>query len=339
MLVIAIGFMGFNGHSSETHMVTLMAYLTRSALLAVWLLVFVPDVQAEVVLPFGPQGRFDFTGVAEEMIQYGNAYLKRHATAGSTGQELRLVGSSKDALDHLERLVQQAPDDLKLQTALGVALYGASRAKDTQRVFEEAVRRNPSYTIGHCYLGYLAYFLEKDLSGLVKHFEQAIQADPTYLPAYNSLAMGYSAMGNNEAAFRVLSQGLARFPTQATFFMNQAFLYSKEQRWEAAELSIQQAIVTLPSEHNRLLLGATLSKRQQYARAQTVFESILDTNPKSVMALVFLAGTYRDRHDHAKAIALIEQAMAMEPANKELKEELSEHQEAVRNWKNQEKKK
>ena len=173
----------------------------------------------------------------------------------------------------------------------------------------------------------------------MKHFEQAIQADPTYVPAYNSLAMGYSAMGNSDAAFRVLSQGIARFPEEASFFINQAYLYaSKEQRWEAAQESLQRAVIIQPTEHNRLLLGMILSKRQQYARAQTVFESILDTNPKNVMALVWLAGTYRDRHDHTKSIALIEQAIAIEPAKKDLHDELREHQEAYRNWKNQEKK-
>lgn len=313
------------------------AYQVLIALLVIWLLAFVPDARAGVVLTFDLQGRFDFTGIAEEVTEYANAYLKRHATVGAAGQELRLRGSSNDVLDILERQVQQVPTDLNLQTALGVTLYGASRTKDAQRVFEQAVRTNPSYAIGHCYLGYLAHY-EKDLNGYVKHFEQAIQADPTYVPAYNSLAMGYSAMGNNDAAFRVLSQGLVRFPEEASFFINQAYLYADNQRWKAAEESLQRAIITQPTEHNRVLLGMILSKHQQYARAQTIFESILNTNPKNVMALVWLAGTYRDRHDHTKAIALIEQAIAIEPANKDLHDELREHQEAYRNWKNQEKK-
>jgi tetratricopeptide (TPR) repeat protein len=109
-------------------------------------------------------------------------------------------------------------------------------------------------------------------------------------------------------------------------------------RAPSAQESLQRAVITQPTEHNRLLLDMILSKHQQYARAQTVFESILDTNPKNVIALVWLAGTYRDRHDHAKAIVLIEQAIALEPANKDLHDELREHHEAYRNWKHQEKK-
>ena len=313
-------------------------YRVLLTLLVVWLLSPVPDSRSGVVVLFDPQGRFDFDGTAEQAINYANAYLQRHATEGAAEQQLRLRGSSKDALDNLERQAQLTPTDFTLQTALGVALYEASRAKEAQRVFEQAVRTNPSYAIGHCYLGYLAHY-EKDLNGYVKHFEQAIQADPTYVPAYNSLAMGYSAMGNIDTAFHVLSQGIARFPEEASFLINQAYLYADNQRWGAAQESLQQAIVKQPTEHNRVLLGITLLKRQEYERARAVYTSILETNPKSIVALAGLAESYKEQHDHTKAIALIEQAIAIEPANKDLHDELREHQEAYRNWKDQEKKK
>jgi len=304
-------------------------------LLLVCLLVSESDARAGVALTFDPQGRFDFVGTAKPAIQYANAYLQRQAAEVSAGPQLHLWESSMDALSRLEQQVKQAPRDLTLQTALGVTLYGASHKLEARRHFEQAVRTNPSYAIGHCYLGDLASY-EKDWSGAIKHFEQATQVDPTYVPAYNSLAMHYSEIGNTDAAFRVLSQGLARFPEEASFFINQAYLYAEGQRWEAAQNSLQRAVIIQPTELNRLLLGVALSQRQQYERAQTVFESILDTNPEHVMALVWLAGTYRDRHDHAKAIALIKQAIAIEPKNKDLHDELREHHEAARNWKNQE---
>ena len=309
------------------------------ALVVVWLLSPVPDSRSGIIVPFEPQGRFEFEETAEQAIHYANAYLQRHATEGAAGQQLRLRGSSKGVLDTLERQVQQSPTDLNLQTALGVTLFGAWRAKDAQRHFEQAVRANPSYAIGHCYLAYLA-LNEKDWNGVVKHFERAIQADPTYVPAYNTLAMFYSsqAVGSIDAAFRVLSQGIARFPEEASFFFNQAYIHYKEQRWEAAQESLQQAIAKQQTEHNRVLLGVILLKRQEHERARAVYASILNTNPKSVVALAGLAESYKKEHDHTKAIALIEQAIAIEPANKDLHDELREHQEAYRNWKNQEKK-
>jgi len=72
----------------------------------------------------------------------------------------------------------------------------------------------------------------------------------------------------------------------------------------------------------------------QYERAQRVFESILETNPKNVVALAGLADTHKGRHDFAIAIALMEQAIAIDPQNADLHDELRIHQEAYDKWKN-----
>ena len=318
-------------------MVAQKIYTVLLAVLGVWLFASVSDSRAGVTIPVYPQVMFDFAGTAEQAIQYANAYLKRHATEGAAGSELRLRESSKDALDNLERQVQRAPEDLNLQTALGVTLFGAWRAKDAQRVFEQAVRTNPSYAIGHCYLGYLA-LNEKDLKGVAKHFEQAIQADPTYIPAYNTLAIFYNKIGKTDMALRILMQGITSLPNEASFFYNQAIIHWSHENWRPAEVSLENAVERQPTEHNRVVLGLILLKRQEYERARAVYTAILEANPKSVVAMAGLADTYKGQHDHAKAIALIEQVIAIEPDNKDLQDELREHQEAARTWKNQEKK-
>ncbi|MBX3302492.1 MAG: tetratricopeptide repeat protein [Nitrospira sp.] len=304
------------------------------ALLVAWVLWPAPDARAGVIVPIEPQGMFDFAGTAEKAITYANAYLKRQAAEGPAGQELRLQWSSQAALDNLERQLQKTPEDLELQTALGVALFGVSRPKEAQRLFEQSARANPSYAIGHCYLAYLA-LLEDDRSGFGRHFQQAIQADPTYVPAYNSLAIFYNKIGNTDAALRILTQGIARFPNEASFFYNQAIIHGSQENWEAAQVSFQHAVTRQPTEQHRLVLGTILLKRHQYERAQTVFESILDTNPKHVVALAGLADSYKGRHDFVKAIALIERAIAIDPHNADLHDELRIHKEASEKWERQ----
>jgi len=312
-------------------------YTVLLAVLGIWLFASVPDSRGGVTIPVYPQVMFDFAGTAEQAITYANAYLQRHTPDGVAAPELRLRESSKDALDNLERQVQRAPTDLTLQTALGVTLWGAWRAKDAQRHFEQAVRTNPSYAIGYCYLGSLA-LSEKDWNGVAKHFEQAIQADPTYVPAYNNLAIFYDKIGKTDAALRTLIRGLTHLPNEASFFYNQAIIHWSHENWELAEVSLENVVARQPTEHNRVVLGLILLEHQEYERARALYTSILKTNPKSIVALAGLADTYKGQHDHAKAIALIEQAIALEPENKDLQDELREHHEAFRTWKNQERK-
>lgn len=305
------------------------------AMLVVWLLWSAPDSRAGVMVPFEWEGLFRASKIAETAITYANTYMKRQAVEEPDGRGLRVQGSSAAAILNLERLAQQAPGDLNLQTALGSTLIGVSRSKDAQRVFEQAVRTNPSYAIGHCYLGHLA-LIEGDRSRFEQHFEQAIQADPTYLPAYNSLAIGYEGSGKSDEAHHMFAQGIARFPNEASLFRNQGMLYAHQKRWEAAEVSLRNAVTQQPSDHNRLVLGMILLQGEQYERAQTVFESILKTNPKNTFALAGLADSYKGRHDYDKAIALIEKAIAIDPHNADLQDELRIHEEAYQKWKNQE---
>jgi tetratricopeptide (TPR) repeat protein len=311
-------------------------YGLPALLMTVWILLPGPPSSAGVMVPFKSDGMFDFNRTAETAIAYANAYLKRQAAEEPAGGQLRLEGSSTAAIGNLERMVQQTPNDLNLQTALGSTLFGVSRSKEAQRVFEQAVRTNPLYAIGHCYLAYLA-LLYDDRSGFERHFEEAIQTDPTYLPAYNSLAMAYTGNGKSDAALRVLTQGVARFPNEASLFHNQALVYALQNRLEAAEVSLRNALTRQPTDNTHLMLGMILLKRDQWKPAQVVFESILEANPKNTFALAGLADSYKGRHDYAKAIALIEQAIAIDPHNADLQDELRIHKEAYEKWKNQRK--
>lgn len=312
------------------------AYSLTALLLTVWFLLPAPLSSAGMTVTFDPQGGFDFAGIMGNAINYAEAYLKRQGAEGSDGQQLSVRQVPKEALEYLERRLQQTPADLELQTAVAVIAWNSSRQKG-QRQFEHGVRTNPSYAIGHCFLAHIAVLEDEDWNGYGKHFENAIQADPTYVPAYNSLAMFYNAIGKIDAALRILTQGIARLPNEASLFYNQAFIHASQGNWEAAEVSLQHAVARQPTEDNRLMLGMILLKRQNYASAQAVFDSILEMNPQNVRALVGLADSYKERHDFALATTLAEQALAIDPANEEIKAEVQEHKDAYEKWKNAQK--
>ncbi len=62
------------------------------------------------------------------------------------------------------------------------------------------------------------------------------------------------------------------------------------------------------------------------------FESILKTNPKNIFALTGLAETYKERQNFATSISLMKQAIAIEPTNTDLQDELRVHEEAHRKY-------
>ena len=310
------------------------AYHVPIALLIAWVLWSVPDSIAGMTIRYEPQGVFDFNETIDRVLGHAESYLKATAAKDAEGNQLSVWPSVSAALDYLEPKLQQS-SGVELQTAVAILAWLKSHQKGQQRM-EQIVRANPSYATGHCLLAIFS-LRENDLAGYGRHLEEAIQADSNYLPAYNSLLLYYGQVGKRDAALDLLTRGNARFPKESSLFYNQGLIYGSEERWEEVQVSLQNAVARQPTEQNRLVLGSIQLRRQQYERAQTVFESILETNPRNVVALAGLAESYKGRHNFKKSIALIEQAIAIEPQNGDLQDELRIHREAYQNWKSQEK--
>lgn len=290
------------------------------------------ESSAGVTIAYESRGVFDFNEAIDRVLGRAESYLRATAAKDAEGNQLSVWPSVSATLDYLEPKLGQS-SDVELQTAVAILAWLVSHQKGQHRM-EQIVRLNQTYAIGHCFLAIFA-LREKDLAGYGRHFEEAIQADPNYLPAYNSLLLYYGQVGKRDAALDLLARGNARFPNESSLFYNLGLSYAREENWKDAQLNLRHAVARQSTEQNRLALGLVYLLGQQYISAQNVFESILETNPKHILALAGLAESYKGRHDFKKAIALIEQAIAIEPTNKDLKDELRMHQEAAEQWKRQ----
>ncbi|CUS33982.1 hypothetical protein COMA1_11453 [Candidatus Nitrospira nitrosa] len=301
----------------------------RIGLLVVLVLWPAPDSIAGMTIRYDPQGVFDFTGTIERVLGRAESYLKATSAKDVDGNQLSVWKSELAALEYLQPRVQQN-SDIELQTAVAVLAWGVSSQKGQQQM-EQIIRANPSYATGHCLLAIFA-MRERDLENYGRHFEEAIRADPNYLPAYNSLLLYYGHVGKRDSARELFARGNAQFPKDSSLLYNQGLNFLNDERWEEAQGSLQQAVSRQPSDQNRLILGSIQLRRQQYERAQTAFESILKANPKNIFALAGLAETYKERQNFATSISLMKQAIAIEPTNTDLQDELRVHEEAYRKY-------
>lgn len=167
----------------------------------------VPFSSAGVTITYESQGEFDFAGTIEMALGHAESYLKDTAAKDADGNQLSVWTSASGALNYLESQLRQTPADIELQTAVAIISWGKSRQKG-QQLIKQIIRANPTYAKGHCLLAIFA-LREEDLVGYGRHFEEAIQADPNYVPAYNSLAMYYARGGKREVALDLLARGNA----------------------------------------------------------------------------------------------------------------------------------
>lgn len=82
-----------------------------------------------------------------------------------------------EALDHLRKAVELAPENPDAQFYLGVALIRIGEYTDAVSALEKVLQVAPSKQFVHHHLG-LAYFQTRQYDNALQHFEQALLFDP-----------------------------------------------------------------------------------------------------------------------------------------------------------------
>lgn len=105
----------------------------------------------------------------------------------------------------------------------------------------------------------------------------AIESEPTFLAAHNTLAVVYLRHGQPQRAERVLQQLLAAEPANTAALANLARLYEKQGRTpEAAAVQQRLARIEPVPPYHYFQLGLDAMQRRDYAQAKAMFEKEID---------------------------------------------------------------
>ena len=109
------------------------------------------------------------------------------------------------------------------------------------------------------------------------HARAAIESEPNFLAAHNTLAVVYLRRGANEQAERVLRQLLAAEPANAAALANLAHLYERQGRAsEAAALQQRLARLEPYPPYHFFQRGLEAMEKRDYALARTMFQKEID---------------------------------------------------------------
>ncbi|MFH1220497.1 MAG: tetratricopeptide repeat protein [Candidatus Eisenbacteria bacterium] len=94
------------------------------------------------------------------------------------------------------------------------------------RMWEEALRVNPSRFEPNFHLGILYGHYKNDLGKAVAFLERSVQLNPMNSEAYNNLGVAYGLAGRSEDAIRTLERAAQLNPTDAQVYVNLGVAYS-----------------------------------------------------------------------------------------------------------------
>lgn len=141
-----------------------------------------------------------------------------------------------------------------------------SKDKLLDKKMKEAVEYTEKYPNNALSWGHLgkAYFNREKYDEAIISFKKAIEIDPTYTNAIESLAFTYKELGRFEDAEREFARLVSMQPDNIAFSHNYAYYLMENKRYGEAEKVLQQLISTNPkavSDENIIKLMDYLKKR------------------------------------------------------------------------------
>jgi tetratricopeptide (TPR) repeat protein len=257
-------------------------------------------------------------------------------------QELQARGDWKSAEETWRKLIEQAPQDYRLWTSLGVTLSHQARYADAVAAYQKALVIRPKDPQTELNLG-IAYFksgklpraieplrvsatalgdspqidtlLGMSLFGTGKYvdaahyLQRASQADPGNLNLEQVLAQSYLYGKQYQKAQSEFERMLVRDPDSANVHMLLGEAYDADGQLEPAIKEFQDAAQkgNLPNLH--FGLGYLLWKNHKYDRAEAEFRKELNTDSQNYQALAYLGDTLMKRGDSEEAGKLFRESI------------------------------
>jgi tetratricopeptide (TPR) repeat protein len=220
-------------------------------------------------------------------------------------------GQAAEAIPLLENRLQQAPEDLRALTLMGMALSAKSRPEDANRYFRQALRVNSSFAPALKNLAANEMALGSfDIART--HFQRLADLTPSDPGARLGLAQACIELGRIDEAFAILEKTPREAPAPAHFSAGE--LLARIQRYASAarEFELAQDGYPQPYDAGFNLVLAYL-KAGQHANAVRVGEQLLARGFKQAELYNVLAQAYEAGGKTIDAYGALRTATTIDP--------------------------
>ena len=241
---------------------------------------------------------------------------------------VRLVDSSSgeqlwsDVFDRDVRDVFSMQSEISRKIA--IALRGELSQAETERLRPSQGHDFEAFTLYAKGRQHWTLRTEDDVNRAIQYFQEAIQRDPAYAPAYAGLSDAYTSLGaygvlpRAEAwkrAAEAAERALALDATLAEAHASLGFAQKNRFEWRAAEASFKQAIALRPGaplpHHWYAILLMQLGR---FPEAITEIKAAIALDPLSIGANLQFASVLLMAHRYEDAIGQWQHALQLDPS-------------------------
>jgi putative PEP-CTERM system TPR-repeat lipoprotein len=227
---------------------------------------------------------------------------------------LRRTGDARGALEAARNAAAALPEDPRVIEALGamqLANQEYGQARDTFVKLTELSPHNPNAPLRVSE----AYVAQKDYAAAIDAQRKALAIQPDYPPALLALAATQLAAGKPEEALAEAKRLQKERPAAAIGWALESELYSAQKKYPEAAAAMREALSKQPSANFAARYYGLLSASGKAAEANAFSDRWTKDHPKDV-AFLSLVGEHRQASkDNAGAVASYRAALALEPEN------------------------
>ena len=225
--------------------------------------------------------------------------------------ELYSNGQIQEALETIEALSKDFPNNPLLLNISGVCYAGLSLMDDAVKSYEKAVAIKPDYADAHFNLGNILRDLG-ELDGAIKSFVKTIEIMPEYDEAQYNLGVTLQELGQLDEAIEQYEKALSINPENADLILNLGFIYQSLGQIDEAIEQYDNAL-TFDPDNAKVLnnLGNAHNDLGQLDVAIKYYEKALAIKPDYADVYYNLGFIYQDLGQVDLAIKQYEHAVAI----------------------------
>ncbi len=179
---------------------------------------------------------------------------------------------------------------------------------------QEAIAERPE---AHYDLG-LVYAERGEPAKAEQAFRQALKLQPDFVPAYANLADMYRSLGREDEAERIIDEGLASLPGNASLLHAKGLSLVRRNQTQEALGWLERAHRADPANPRfAYVYGVALHSAGQDEQARKVLEGALQASPYDASLLLMLASMERDAGHAAQAREYAQRLIAVAPQSQE----------------------
>ena len=222
-------------------------------------------------------------------------------------------GQIQAALDAVEALIKDYPNEAMLHNICGACYAGLGQLDTAVKRYEKSITIKPEYADAH---NNLAVTLQElgQLDEAVKSYEQALTIKPDYAEAFNNLGIVLKELGQLDTAVKSYEKILTIKPDFAEAHYNLAVTLQELGQLDEAVKSYEQAIAIKPDyaeAHNNL--GGILREFGKIGESVKSYEKVLTIKPDFAEAYNNLGVTLKELGRLEEVEVSYRQAIALKP--------------------------